>query len=146
MATGITRWASSGCGRATSPGPGGLRRRTSCGTRSRRWRSSGWPRGRSAAVTGIDRGGRIAETWDQWTRARLLPAQVEIAIAAGDVAKARAAAEELTQLTSSYSSPATEATLHEAWGRVLLAEQDAPGAAARLRAAVRTWRGIVAAV
>ena len=31
------------------------------------------------------------ETWDRWARARLLPAQVEIAIAAGDVAGARKA-------------------------------------------------------
>ena len=80
------------------------------------------------------------ETWDQWARARLLPAQIEIAIAAGDRARARTAAEQLTQIVDSYSSPALEAGRHVAWGRVLLAEGDAAGAARELRDAVRGWR------
>ena len=37
----------------------------------------------AAALTGIN--AAVAETdWDRWTRSRLLPAQVEIAVAAGD--------------------------------------------------------------
>ena len=35
------------------------------------------------------------DTWDRWARARLLPAQVEIAIAAGDVRAARTAVDSL---------------------------------------------------
>ena len=44
------------------------------------------------------------ETWDQWATARLLPAQVEISIAVGDVAQARAAAEQLASIVETYSN------------------------------------------
>ncbi len=85
----------------------------------------------------------VAEaTWDQWARARLLPAQVEIAIAGGDVPRARAAADELAGIVSGYPSPALEAGRQVALGRVLLAEGDAAGAVRELRAAVRGWREV----
>ena len=48
------------------------------------------------------------ETWDRWARARLLPAQVEIAIAAGDVAGARTAVDALGEIVADYPSPAFE--------------------------------------
>jgi class 3 adenylate cyclase len=82
------------------------------------------------------------ETWDRWARARLLPAQAEIAIAAGDVAGARAAVDELNGIVSGYPSPALEAGRRLALGRVLLAEGDAPAAAREIRAAIRGWREI----
>ena len=63
-------------------------------------------------------------TWDQWARARLLPAQVEIAIAADDPLRARAAADELSRIVESYPLPALEAGKHTALGRVLIAEGD----------------------
>ena len=66
------------------------------------------------------------ETWDRWARARLLPAQVEIATAAGDVERARSAVDELTAIVVGYPSPALEAGRRVALGRVLLAEGDAP--------------------
>jgi class 3 adenylate cyclase len=81
-------------------------------------------------------------TWDQWARARLLPAQVEIAVAAGDPALARDAAEELNRIIETYRSPALEAGRHQTWGRVLLAEADASAAAGELRAAIRDWREV----
>jgi class 3 adenylate cyclase len=84
------------------------------------------------------------ETWDQWARVRLLPAQVEIAIAAGDPVLARTAAEELSRIVSTYSSPALEAGRHQALGRVLLAEADAAGAAHEFRSAIRDWREVAA--
>jgi class 3 adenylate cyclase len=85
----------------------------------------------------------VAEaTWDRWARARLLPAQVEIAIAAGDVPRARAAVDELAGIVSGYPSPALEAGRQVALGRVLLAEGDAAGAGRELRAAVRVWREV----
>lgn len=84
------------------------------------------------------------ETWDQWARARLLPAQVEIAIAAGDPALARGAAEELARIVESYASPALQAGKRQALGRVLLAEGDPAGAAREFRAAIRSWREVVA--
>jgi class 3 adenylate cyclase len=84
------------------------------------------------------------ETWDHWARARLLPAQIEIAVAAGDRKIARDAAEELARLVRTYDSPAMLAGQHESWGRVLLAEGDAAGAARELRAAIRRWREVAA--
>jgi class 3 adenylate cyclase len=84
------------------------------------------------------------ETWDQWARARLLPAQVEIAIAAGDPALARTAAEELARIVATYASPALQAGSRQALGRVLLAEGDPAGAAREFRAAIRGWREVAA--
>jgi class 3 adenylate cyclase len=84
------------------------------------------------------------QTWDQWARARLLPAQIEIAIAAGDPTLARQAAEELDQLVESYDSPALHARKHEAFGRVLLAEGDHAPAAQEIRIAIRRWREVAA--
>ena len=82
------------------------------------------------------------ETGDRWARARLLPAQVEIAIAAGDVTRARAAVDELAPIVVGYPSPALEAGRQTALGRVLIAEGDGPGAAHELRAAIRGWREV----
>lgn len=82
------------------------------------------------------------ETWDRWSRARLLPAKVEIAIAANDAPAARAAAEELGAIVADYPSPALEAGRQAALGRVLLAEGDPVGAARELRAAIRGWREV----
>lgn len=79
------------------------------------------------------------ETWDQWTRTRLLPAQVEIAVAAGEPAVAREAAEELDRLVGTYDALAMKAQRDLAWGRVLLAEDDPPGAIRHLRKAIEQW-------
>jgi class 3 adenylate cyclase len=84
------------------------------------------------------------QTWDQWARARLLPAQVEISIAAGDLELARTAAEELATIVEAYASPALQAGRRQARGRVLLAEDDPTGAAAEFRAAIRDWREVAA--
>jgi class 3 adenylate cyclase len=89
--------------------------------------------------------GALAEpNWDQWARARLLAAQVEIAVAAGDVALARSAADELTTIVSDYRSPALEAGRQQALGRVLLAEGDGSGALRELRQAIRSWTEVKA--
>ena len=84
------------------------------------------------------------ETWDQWAKARLLPAQVEIAIASGDVALARTAAEELAKVVDTYPSPALQAGKRQALARVLLAEGDPAAAAQELRLAIRDWREVAA--
>jgi class 3 adenylate cyclase len=94
-----------------------------------------------AAVAGI-KAALKETTWDQFARARLLPAQVEIAIASADHVLAREAAEELTRIIDTYSSPALEAGRHQAWGRVLMAEGDLDGAVRELRAAVGRWREV----
>jgi class 3 adenylate cyclase len=94
-----------------------------------------------AAVKGIDNAVREA-TWDRLARTRLLPAQAEIAIAAGDAAKARVAVDELDTIVAGYPSPALFAGNHLAQGRVLLAEGDPASAAGQLRSAVQRWREV----
>ena len=101
--------------------------------------------GKVRAALGAINGAVRDETFDQWARARLLPAQVEIAIAASDVALARTAAEELTRIVAAFELPALQAGRHQVWGRVLLAEADAAGAATELRSAIRMWREVAAA-
>jgi class 3 adenylate cyclase len=81
-------------------------------------------------------------TWDRWARSRLLPAQVEISIAAGDVERARTAVDELIEIVEGYPSPALDAGRQAALGRVLLAEGDATGAIRELRSAIRGWRDV----
>jgi class 3 adenylate cyclase len=76
---------------------------------------------------------------------RRLPAQVEIALAAGDLKEARTAAEELDRLADTFKvgedrTPGFEASACLAWGQIRLAENDAEGALAELERAVETWR------
>jgi class 3 adenylate cyclase len=78
---------------------------------------------------------------------RALPALVEIAIAAADVATARSTAMELQQLVDSYRigdrrAPAFDATVHFAFGQIELAEKDWDGAARDLRRARDEWQQI----
>jgi class 3 adenylate cyclase len=82
------------------------------------------------------------ETWDRWARARLLPAQVEILIAAGQPERARGAVEQLAGIVAGYPSPALEAGRQVALGRVLVAEGEWSGAARELRGAIKGWREV----
>jgi class 3 adenylate cyclase len=97
--------------------------------------------GKVAAASGAIRSA-LAETRDRWARARMLPAQVEIAIAAGDPAVARAATEELGEISDTQDSPTLRATTHDSWGRVLLAESDAEGATRELHSGIAYWRDV----
>ncbi len=94
-----------------------------------------------AALSGIDSAIR-EQAGDQWARARLLPAQVEIAIATGDLTLARTAAEAYAAIVDTYALPALEAGRHQAFGRVLLAEGDHAAAVIELRGAITAWREI----
>ena len=67
---------------------------------------------------------------------------MEIAIAAGDVERARTAVDELGGIVAGYPSAALDAGRQVALGRVLVAEGDAPGAAHELRAAIKGWRDV----
>lgn len=71
-------------------------------------------------------------------RAGLLPAQVEIALAAGQAQEARAAADELQGIASDQSA-GLRATAQYACALVQLAEGDANAALASLRQAWRVW-------
>jgi class 3 adenylate cyclase len=81
---------------------------------------------------------------DQWARVRLLAAQAEIAIAAGEPARARAAVDQLGEIVRGYPTPALEAGRHHTEGLVLLAEGDPARAAREFRAAQSLWREVEA--
>ena len=75
-------------------------------------------------------------------RAPLLEAQVEIAIAAGDIDRARSAADELERIAARFESKALVASAAHARGRVRLADGDATGAEQSLSEAVRLWNEV----
>src|SRR5215210_2567059 len=72
-------------------------------------------------------------------RAPLLDAQVQIEIAAGDIGRARSAADELELVAGRFESKALVAGAALARGRVRLADGDAAGAQRSLSEAVRRW-------
>lgn len=72
-------------------------------------------------------------------RANLLPAFVEIMLAAGDVPAARKAADELESLAAHYDAPLLDGMSAHATGIVLLAEGDAASALGALRRAWSRW-------
>ncbi|TQN42163.1 hypothetical protein FHU33_1557 [Blastococcus colisei] len=75
-------------------------------------------------------------------RAPLLAAQVEIEIAAGHLARARSAADELVRIAARFSTTALVATAALARGRVRLANGDPAGAEESLAQAVRLWNEV----
>jgi len=82
----------------------------------------------------------LADTSDQLARARLLPAQVQIALAAGAVDTARAASGELDEVAGAYGSAGLAAAAACARGALLLVNGDARAAARALRDGVRLWQ------
>jgi DNA-binding CsgD family transcriptional regulator len=73
-------------------------------------------------------------------RARLLGAQVEIALAANDIACARAAAGKLASIAAELGAPYLRAVSDQATGAVLLREGDARAALAALRETEAVWQ------
>jgi DNA-binding CsgD family transcriptional regulator len=73
-------------------------------------------------------------------RARMLPAAVEILLAADDVAAARAASVELSEIALAFVAPLLAAASAHAAGAVLLAEGDFEAASTSLRRACEIWR------
>ena len=86
----------------------------------------------------------VAETSETFRRARLLPAQVEIMLAVGEVEAAADAAGELAEIAAAYQTPALRAVADHAQGAVLLAQGDARAAVVALRAAGQVWQELEA--
>jgi class 3 adenylate cyclase len=72
-------------------------------------------------------------------RLALLPAQIEIALAAGDVGVARAAADELETLAQRFDSVAVRASAATGLGAVLVAEGELAAGAVKIRRGIELW-------
>jgi DNA-binding CsgD family transcriptional regulator len=86
----------------------------------------------------------VDEAQDRAARAKLLAAQVEIALAASDIPAARAAADALSEIAAEIAAPFLHAVAAHAMGAVLLGEGDARAALAALRRAWTAWQEIEA--
>jgi DNA-binding CsgD family transcriptional regulator len=86
----------------------------------------------------------LSATTDRFRRTRLLPAYIEIMLAAGDAQEARGACRELEQTAGSIDTEVLGAMIAQACGAVDLAEGDARAALGSLRRAFEVWQGIEA--
>jgi class 3 adenylate cyclase len=77
---------------------------------------------------------------DKGTRGRLLPAKIDIAIAAGDLEAARAAVEELESIATDYARPLFQAGALTARGELLLGEERPAEASPVLAQSWRMWQ------
>lgn len=91
----------------------------------------------AAAHSAIKRA--LANGPSRTTQARLLPAAVEVAVAAGDLEMARSCAEELEAIAKSFGTLALDATARCARALVLLAEGKADEAQRVARKAIELW-------
>jgi ATP/maltotriose-dependent transcriptional regulator MalT len=91
-----------------------------------------------AAAAAIRRA--VGETTEPLRRAALLPAYVEIMLAAGEVELARSASRQLDEIAERQGCEALDAMSAHARGAVALAAGDAPAALAALRRAWLAWQ------
>ena len=91
-----------------------------------------------AAGSGLRR--VLAEREQAADRVLLLPAAVEVCLAAGRVDEAKAITAEMAQAAQTYPTTAMRATLDAAMGAVALSEDRPAAALPRLRAASDRWR------
>jgi DNA-binding CsgD family transcriptional regulator len=84
----------------------------------------------------------VDEAHGSETRSRLLPAYVEIMLAAGDIQAARMAADELASLAGDLDAPLLTAVAAQARAAVRLAEGDARAALPILRQAWTGWQEV----
>lgn len=82
------------------------------------------------------------ETTSLFARPQLLGPLVEIMLAAGSIATARVAADEMTRIADEVGAPLLTAMAGRANGAVLLAEGDPGAALAALRASWTTWHAL----
>lgn len=95
--------------------------------------------GRVAAAAAGIRAALHAVGRDRLARARLCPAQVEVALAAGDLEAARRACTELEGAAADYGTSGLEAAALHWRGAVAVAERRPEEALPALRAACRRW-------
>jgi class 3 adenylate cyclase len=88
----------------------------------------------------LDAANGVGALSDRTMRARLLPAQVEITLAAGDLEAARAAVEELEGLARDFERPLFRAGAMTARGELLLGENKAAEASPVLGQSWRLWQ------
>jgi DNA-binding CsgD family transcriptional regulator len=93
-----------------------------------------------ASVAAIRRA--LGEASEPLARSRLLPAHVEIMLAAKDLDAARDDVTELSKIADDYATPALQAQAHFANGAVLLDTGSAAEALPVLRAAWRLWQDL----
>jgi len=84
----------------------------------------------------------VDQAQERVTRSRLLPAQVEIMLAARDVHAARVAADELSAIAADFDVPLLRAVATHAQGAVLLVEGDARAGLDALRHAWTAWQDL----
>lgn len=99
-------------------------------------------RGRTDAAAASIKGSLEEITWHKLARARLLPAQAEIAKALGDLPTAEAAAAELEVIAEEFGTAAIRAAAAHSSGLAALLREDAAEAIQRFRDARRLWREI----
>jgi DNA-binding CsgD family transcriptional regulator/tetratricopeptide (TPR) repeat protein len=95
--------------------------------------------GRIAAAAASIRSA-LLDTQTQIGRARILPAAVEVLLAADDIAGARAASAELSEVAGAIGAPLLAAASAHAAGAVLLADGGIEGASTSLQHACEAWR------
>ena len=95
----------------------------------------------SAAAAAI--GGALSSAGgDPLTRARYLPAAIDISLASEDRHEARRHSSELADIAATFPGPVLAAAADEGLGAVCLADDDAAGAIGRLRDAASGWRSV----
>ncbi len=94
-----------------------------------------------AAAASI-RGSLEELTWNRLARARLLPAQAEIARIRGDAGTAAAAAAELEEIAKEFGTAAIRAAAAQAAGVAALLREEPEEAARRFRESRRLWREV----
>ena len=98
--------------------------------------------GRAEAALASIRSALIAQPGNRLARARLIAAQVDIAVAADDTATARKGSAELDETADDFASAGLRAAAEQARGAVLLAEGHVAEAVPVLVAACRGWQEI----
>jgi ATP/maltotriose-dependent transcriptional regulator MalT len=82
------------------------------------------------------------QPWARLARGKLLPARVQIAIAAGELPEAAEAADELDGIAAEFASPALSAAARTVRGRLLLARGESSAACSTLQDALAQWQAL----